>query len=127
MGCVAHNSQFTHDTTKVTAMKWDEGPGMWTIRTDKDDCFRARYVIMNFGTFTQPKLPGMQCVNEYAALVLAIAHYHPTLCSNLCPKPCPTLYRNFCPTGVPGLGSFKGHMFHTSRWDYGYTGGSSLG
>ncbi|KAL2108250.1 hypothetical protein VUR80DRAFT_4081 [Thermomyces stellatus] len=25
---------------------------------------------------------------------------------------------------VPGLGSFEGHMFHTSRWDYGYTGGS---
>ena len=25
---------------------------------------------------------------------------------------------------VPGLDSFEGHMFHTSRWDYGYTGGS---
>ncbi|KRB81877.1 hypothetical protein ASE00_22685 [Sphingomonas sp. Root710] len=27
--------------------------------------------------------------------------------------------------GIPGLTSFKGHMFHTSRWDYNYTGGSS--
>ncbi|MCC6707101.1 MAG: NAD(P)/FAD-dependent oxidoreductase [Gammaproteobacteria bacterium] len=29
--------------------------------------------------------------------------------------------------GIPGLKSFKGHTFHTSRWDYKYTGGSPLG
>ncbi|HTO51746.1 MAG TPA: NAD(P)/FAD-dependent oxidoreductase [Myxococcota bacterium] len=29
--------------------------------------------------------------------------------------------------GIPGVGSFKGHSFHTSRWDYGYTGGDSDG
>jgi cyclohexanone monooxygenase len=29
--------------------------------------------------------------------------------------------------GVPGLGSFGGHTFHTSRWDYAYTGGDSSG
>jgi cyclohexanone monooxygenase len=29
--------------------------------------------------------------------------------------------------GLPGLSDFKGHMFHTSRWDYDYTGGSSEG
>jgi cyclohexanone monooxygenase len=29
--------------------------------------------------------------------------------------------------GVPGIGSFKGHSFHTSRWDYDYTGGNSYG
>jgi cyclohexanone monooxygenase len=28
---------------------------------------------------------------------------------------------------LPGLGSFKGHTFHTSRWDYAYTGGDSDG
>ena len=26
--------------------------------------------------------------------------------------------------GIPGIDSFTGHMFHTSRWDYDYTGGS---
>ena len=26
---------------------------------------------------------------------------------------------------VPGLGSFKGYSFHTSRWDYAYTGGAA--
>ena len=29
--------------------------------------------------------------------------------------------------GVPGIDSFQGHSFHTSRWDYDYTGGDSYG
>ena len=29
--------------------------------------------------------------------------------------------------GIPGVGTFEGHTFHTSRWDYGYTGGDSNG
>ena len=29
--------------------------------------------------------------------------------------------------GIPGIESFKGHAFHTSRWDYAYTGGDPLG
>jgi cation diffusion facilitator CzcD-associated flavoprotein CzcO len=26
--------------------------------------------------------------------------------------------------GIPGIETFQGHSFHTSRWDYGFTGGS---
>ena len=29
--------------------------------------------------------------------------------------------------GIPGIESFKGHSFHTSRWDYDYTGGDPSG
>jgi cation diffusion facilitator CzcD-associated flavoprotein CzcO len=29
--------------------------------------------------------------------------------------------------GIPGIETFKGTMFHTSRWDYGYTGGDENG
>ncbi|MFZ4607649.1 MAG: flavin-containing monooxygenase [Caulobacter sp.] len=29
--------------------------------------------------------------------------------------------------GIPGVETFKGHSFHTSRWDYDYTGGDSFG
>ena len=29
--------------------------------------------------------------------------------------------------GIPGINEFKGYTFHTSRWDYRYTGGSSYG
>ncbi len=29
--------------------------------------------------------------------------------------------------GIPGINDFEGHTFHTSRWDYRYTGGDSEG
>jgi cyclohexanone monooxygenase len=29
--------------------------------------------------------------------------------------------------GIPGINDFEGHTFHTSRWDYAYTGGDSEG
>ena len=29
--------------------------------------------------------------------------------------------------GIPGIDDFKGHTFHTSRWDYDYTGGDAHG
>ena len=29
--------------------------------------------------------------------------------------------------GIPGINDFKGYTFHTSRWDYRYTGGDSYG
>ena len=29
--------------------------------------------------------------------------------------------------GIPGIDTFGGHCFHTSRWDYAYTGGSPSG
>ncbi|HSJ92191.1 MAG TPA: NAD(P)/FAD-dependent oxidoreductase, partial [Ilumatobacter sp.] len=29
--------------------------------------------------------------------------------------------------GIPGIESFEGHSFHTSRWDYAYTGGDAEG
>ena len=73
-------------STVVTGMVWDEDDGRWVVSTNRGDQMRARFVITNFGTFTQPKLPK-----------------------------------------VPGLSSFNGHMFHTSRWDYEYTGGTSMG
>lgn len=29
--------------------------------------------------------------------------------------------------GIPGINDFEGHGFHTSRWDYAYTGGDNTG
>jgi cation diffusion facilitator CzcD-associated flavoprotein CzcO len=29
--------------------------------------------------------------------------------------------------GIPGIETFRGHSFHTSRWDYDYTGGDASG
>jgi cyclohexanone monooxygenase len=38
---------------------------------------------------------------------------------------CTGLLSNAKLPGIPGIESFAGHSFHTSRWDYGYTGGDS--
>ena len=72
--------------TKVKEARWDEEAGRWTITTDRDDEFKARFVLMSSGPLNKPKLPG-----------------------------------------IPGIENFKGHTFHTSRWDYDYTGGDTTG
>jgi cyclohexanone monooxygenase len=72
--------------TTCTGLEWNESRRMWSVITNRGDRFHAQFVIMNFGTLTQPKLPG-----------------------------------------APGVEKFRGHMFHTSRWDYDYTGGDTTG
>jgi cyclohexanone monooxygenase len=72
--------------TQIREIRWNEEEARWIITTDRDDRFRARFVIMSSGPLNRPKLPG-----------------------------------------IPGVDSFKGHTFHTSRWDYGYTGGDTTG
>ncbi|WP_346777590.1 NAD(P)/FAD-dependent oxidoreductase [Rhodococcus sp. HNM0563] len=72
--------------TRATDFTWDEDAVEWTVRTDRGDIIRARYVIASSGTLTQAKLPG-----------------------------------------IPGIEDFRGHTFHTSRWDYAYTGGGPDG
>ena len=72
--------------TKIKEARWDEDAGRWTVTTDRNDTFKARFVIMSSGPLNKPKLPG-----------------------------------------IPGIENFKGHTFHTSRWDYAYTGGDTTG
>jgi cyclohexanone monooxygenase len=72
--------------TEVTEARWDEAAGRWTLKTNRGDAIRARFVVMANGPLDRPKLPG-----------------------------------------IPGVEGFQGHSFHTSRWDYGYTGGTSEG
>ena len=72
--------------TKVKTARWDDEEGTWTVKTDRGDVFKARFVIMSSGPLNRPKLPA-----------------------------------------IPGIEKFKGHTFHTSRWDYDYTGGDTAG
>ena len=72
--------------TQVRELRWNEEQAHWLVRTDRNDVFRAKYVVMSSGSLNRPKLPG-----------------------------------------IPGVESFQGHMFHTSRWDYDYTGGDTTG
>jgi cation diffusion facilitator CzcD-associated flavoprotein CzcO len=72
--------------TQITEARWDDGAARWTVKTDRGDEFKARFVVMCSGPLNRPKLPA-----------------------------------------VPGIEKFKGHIFHTSRWDYDYTGGDTTG
>ena len=72
--------------TEVTDLHWDEGIRRWSVRTDRGDRLRARFVVTATGPLHRPKLPG-----------------------------------------VDGIDAFGGHSFHTSRWDYAYTGGGPDG
>ena len=72
--------------TQVKEARWDDDKGRWTIKTDRSDVFKARFVIMSSGPLNRPKLPA-----------------------------------------IPGIEKFKGHTFHSSRWDYDYTGGDTTG
>ena len=72
--------------TEVTGMQWDSLASRWVIQTNRQDRFKAKFVIMSNGPLHRPKLPGIE-----------------------------------------GINSFNGHTFHTSRWDYEYTGGDSNG
>ena len=72
--------------TEVTGMQWDSLASRWVIQTNRQDRFKAKFVIMSNGPLHRPKLPG-----------------------------------------IDGINSFSGHTFHTSRWDYEYTGGDSNG
>ncbi len=40
---------------------------------------------------------------------------------------CKGLFTNPKLPRIPGIDRFEGHSFHTSRWDYGYTGGRDTG
>jgi cyclohexanone monooxygenase len=72
--------------TQIKEARWNDETKRWTVMTDRDDVFQARFVIMSSGPLNRPKLPG-----------------------------------------IPGIEKFKGHTFHTSRWDYHYTGGDTTG
>ncbi len=42
--------------TTVEQTEWDEETGRWTVRTDRGDAMKARYVILANGILTTPKL-----------------------------------------------------------------------
>lgn len=68
--------------TEAAHIDWDESLSKWRIRTDRDDDFTTRFLVLAGGFLQRPKLPR-----------------------------------------IPGIDEFEGVMFHSSRWDYSYTGG----
>jgi cation diffusion facilitator CzcD-associated flavoprotein CzcO len=93
---------------------------------------------MNFGTFALPKVRGMnqwrRLLPFYRATIVAQNDEYTvhTSCGHddihlaNSDTTCGCRVRGQMPR-VPGMSDFRGHVFHTSRWDYSYTGGSSDG
>ena len=67
--------------TTILSTTWDDKAKLWTLRTDRGDTMRAKFVVCANGTLSKPKL-----------------------------------------SKIEGMESFRGKSFHSSRWDYDYTG-----
>ncbi|MEM9563961.1 MAG: NAD(P)/FAD-dependent oxidoreductase [Actinomycetota bacterium] len=52
--------------TTVERTDWDETTGRWTVRTDRGDAMRARYVILANGILTTPKLARISGMERFA-------------------------------------------------------------
>ncbi len=66
--------------TTVTSTVWNDAEQLWTVKTDRGDTMKARFVVCANGPMSKPKL-----------------------------------------AKIDGIEDFKGHSFHTGRWDYAYT------
>ena len=52
--------------TQVRALEWENGAERWSVRTDRNDRIRARFVCMATGPYSKPKLPGIPGLDEFA-------------------------------------------------------------
>jgi cyclohexanone monooxygenase len=51
--------------TQVTGVHWNDETGRWTVRTDRGDEMRARFVVLGSGPLNRPKLPGIPGIDGY--------------------------------------------------------------
>ena len=52
--------------TTVESTEWDEHTERWTVKTDRGDAMRARYVILANGILTSPKLARIKGMETFA-------------------------------------------------------------
>lgn len=51
--------------TTVTATEWDEAAGRWTVKTDRGDAMRARFVVLANGILTTPRLARIEGMETF--------------------------------------------------------------
>ena len=51
--------------TTVENTEWDEESGLWTVRTDRGDAMKARYVVLANGILTTPKLARIEGMEKF--------------------------------------------------------------
>jgi cyclohexanone monooxygenase len=59
----------------VTAMRWSDESSTWTIGTAEGDTYEADVVVSALGTFTEPKLPDIEGLAEFAGDLLHSARW----------------------------------------------------
>lgn len=52
--------------TGVTELRWLDDERVWLVRTDREDAFKARFVIRTNGILDRPKLPGIPGIADFA-------------------------------------------------------------
>ncbi len=52
-------------STVIEALTWDEDAGRWMITTNRGDVIRARFVNLNTGPLTRPRLPGVPGIEGF--------------------------------------------------------------
>ncbi len=52
--------------TGVTEAQWTEGPGRWTVRTDRGDAVTCRWYVLAVGILNLLKLPAIPGMEEFA-------------------------------------------------------------
>jgi len=89
----------------------------------------ARYMARHFGlvegAIFQTSVTGMQW-DEASLRWIVTTDRRDRLRARFVVLSCGSLSRPKLP-GIPGINEFRGYTFHTSRWDYEYTGGGSDG
>jgi cyclohexanone monooxygenase len=51
--------------TRVTAARFDERSGLWTVETDRGQILTARYCVMATGALSTPKLPDVPRIEKF--------------------------------------------------------------
>jgi len=52
--------------TEMTAAEWDDDAERWTVRTDRGDAMRARFLVLANGTLTTPRLARIKGMEKFA-------------------------------------------------------------
>lgn len=61
--------------TRVTAAAWDEATSQWAVETDTGEHYRAQFLILATGALSQPNLPDIPGLENFAGPVLVTGQW----------------------------------------------------
>jgi cyclohexanone monooxygenase len=111
---------FLEDVGYMPSEKYAKGPEIF------EHCRRlGRYFGLYEKAIFQTEITGMRWEDDKSRWVVA-TNRGDVIEARFVAMSAGPLHRPKLP-GIPGIETFKGHAFHTSRWDYAYTGGDHRG